>query len=475
MAGRHRRRSRIRASIARGGTGLATAAVGATSITTAVVTGTAPSIAPAVDLMAVITPANSTSQFFAGDVWYGMNYADPEVLARFGGVRVTVPFFAGPQGIARVINEQSATNPPRNVVFASGWAAGQAGQSFDSLTPNSEFLTAFRLDNDTNRAGGGFFTTYYPLAPLLGTSAAPTQDTLHMNVFDLAYVYNINSDAVTYPLNVVSLGNSLAAYVYDYGGEQTAMMPKIGLSSGTHYVVDENTGRIVDAYDIDPSDDPGAANGVRYAQDANGDWVVDDTDGSNPNTSPTALYITFVSGTWEGDTFVPDVVPLLRPLNLIPGGDIVANTLEPVVREIVDAGYKDNQPIPENPRITRPMGLLPVSETATMVKNLPGDVVKGIQNGAATAQADFADPSNFITKPIAEFKKLPLINTLQQPSTSSLFSANSANKVTPASAKSGSSSSSNDRPRPLKKIADTVTSTLKKLTGADKETKSDDG
>ncbi len=57
-----------------------------------------------------------------------------------------------------------------------------------------------------------------------------------------------------------------------------------------------------------------------------------------------------MSGTWEGNTFIPDVVPLLRPLNLVPGGDILARALDPPVREIVDAGYKDNTPY----RRTRP-------------------------------------------------------------------------------------------------------------------------
>jgi hypothetical protein len=97
---------------------------------------------------------------------------------------------------------------------------------------------------------------------------------------------------------------------------------------------------------------------------------------------------------------------------------------------------------------------------------LPGAVIKGLQDGADTAVDDFTHPTNFVTKPIDEFKKLPLINTLQQPSTTSVntFSANSANKVSPGST-TGTTSSSTNRPRPLKKIADNIESTIKKLTG----------
>ena len=40
-------------------------------------------------------------------------------------------------------------------------------------------------------------------------------------MLDTAYKYNINSNAPT-TRSTVAPGNSLAAYVYGYGGEQTA-------------------------------------------------------------------------------------------------------------------------------------------------------------------------------------------------------------------------------------------------------------
>ena len=42
-------------------------------------------------------------------------------------------------------------------------------------------------------------------------------------MLDVAYEYNINSDAPVDPLNPFTLGNSLAAYVYGYGQESTAL------------------------------------------------------------------------------------------------------------------------------------------------------------------------------------------------------------------------------------------------------------
>ena len=87
------------------------------------------------------------------------------------------------------------------------------------------------LDNNTNRAGGGFWTTYYPFAPLLFTSAAPTPSDTGIPVLDVGYDYNINGNAATYPINLFADVNSLVAYVFDYGGQADAPVPQ--------YIIDE--------------------------------------------------------------------------------------------------------------------------------------------------------------------------------------------------------------------------------------------
>ncbi len=451
MAGKHHKRSRVRSSVAkRGGRGLATAAVGVTSVMTAIVTGTTPAIAPTVELMALVSQANSTSQFFAGTTYYGRDWSDPPPIG-FGEQQV-VPFLLGPNGVANAIRQHKGDDDPTGVT-SSGWGAGQTGTALGSMSDEDlENVELVILDNNTNRAGGGFWTTYNIFAPLLLTSAEPTPNDLPVDVWDVGYEYNINGNAVTYPANVISLANSLAAYVYGYGGEQTAMLPEdTELVPGTHYVVDAKTGRVIDLYDL---------NDAEYG----------------PRENPvTTTYVTFRSGTWDDngtptdetdDEFVPDGPPLLRPLQLIPGGDIIAATLEPAVTEIVNAGYKDNQPIPEDPTVPRPMGL-GITETTTMLNRLPAAIQQGLDDGAETAQDDFANPGNFVTKPLGEAGKLPFVSSLPTSLTNSTVNTTSSKKVMPGLNKptGTTSSTGSERPRPLKRLADN----LKKLAGGEHE------
>jgi len=137
---------------------------------------------------------------------------------------------------------------------------------------------------------------------------------------DVAYEYNVNSDAVTYPINVVSDLNSLVAYAYGYGAQATAPVPPVAL-------------------------DPVAPGAQHYH------YVVA-PDGTVAQTIPVNGNITYV-------TFQSDGLPLVRPLKKLPGGSILANALTPTLTELVNAGYQDNQPIPDDPGVTRPMGLLP--------------------------------------------------------------------------------------------------------------------
>ena len=445
MAGKHCKSSRPRSSVVRRGVpgGLAAAAVSATSLSTAFITGTAPAVSPAVELMALITPANSTAQIFAGTTYYGTDW---ETIY---GPQQVVPFLLGPQGIANAIKanddriESPSSSDPneRILVLSSGWGAGQTGTALGSLTAEDVNHVDFVvLDNNTNRAGGGFWTTYYPFAPLLLTSAEPTPDqNLPVRVLDTAYRYNVNSNAVTYPANVVSDANSLVAYFYGYGGEQTAKLPDPTtdpLLPGYHYVVDPTTGKIIDSENLN----------------------------DQPGENVTTTYVTFESGTWNGNTFVPDGPPLLRPLQLLPGGDILADTLGPAVTEIVDAGYKDNQPIPKDPTVPRPMGLLPTSETATMLNRLPGAIQKGLQDGADTAQEDFANPGNFVTKPLSELGKLPVISSLPTSLTNSTVNTTGGKRVLPGLNKPTGTTSSSGGARPLKRVADRIGSAVDNVT-----------
>jgi len=419
VSGRHRKRSRLRSSLARSGSGLATAAVGATSVATAFITGTTPAIAPAVELIALITPASSTAQIFAGTSYYGTDWTTVY------GEQQIVPFLLGPEAIADAIRQHQDDTEPTGVI-SSGWGAGQTGTALSLLSEDElDNVDLVILDNNTNRAGGGFWTTYYPFAPLLLTSAEPSPNDLDLTVWDVGYEYNVNGNAVTYPINLAADANSLVAYIYGYGPGANQELPDVpgGLKPGKHYIV--------------------APDGSYREVDLDNDV--------------TTTYVTFES----------DGLPLVRPLLLLPGGDILAATLEPMLTEIVNAGYKDNEPIPDDPTVPRPMGLLPTTETATMLTNLPGAIQQGLQDGVATAQEDFADPNLFVPKPLNEFGSLPGVSSL---TTSTLTTTEitttdittTGNKVSP---KKTDTTSSTDRPRPLKKITDNISSSLSKLAG----------
>jgi hypothetical protein len=297
---------------------------------------------------AVVTPANSTAQIFAGSTYYNRDwttYAQPQV----------VPFLLGPHGIADAIDRNSGGNNRDVVVLASGWGAGQTGTALGLMqAENDRALNNVKLvilDNDSNRAGGGFWTTYAPFAPLLATSAAPTPSHLDVPVVDVAYEYNINSDAPTYPLNLLADVNSLVAYIYDYGAQSTAPVPADILANpapGEHYVLAP--------------------------------------DGSVVNQYKSGGNITYV-------TFESNGLPLVQPLRSLPGGNVLADALEPVLTVLVDAGYKDNSAIPTDPSVTRPVGLLPTaSETIAAARQLRVALARGVH----AAQNDLPSPTNTV-------------------------------------------------------------------------------
>lgn len=383
--------------------GLAAAAVGVTSLSSALMTGATTAVAPSVDLVALITPANSTSQIFAGTKYYGTDYAD----AGYGAQQV-VPFYRGPQGIADAI---SAAGGDPIVILSSGWGAGQTGTALGMLTKDQrDAIDLAILDNNTNRAGGGFWTTYSPFAPLLLTSAAPTPTDTGVPVLDVAYEYNINSDAPVDPLNPFALGNSLAAYVYGYGAQQTAKVPDSVIAEAKtrdgkhyHYVLD-STGKIV----------------------------------SQQPVEGTTTYVTFES----------DGLPLVRPLRLLPGGDVVADALEPTLTELVDAGYNDgkgtdaNPAIPKDPTVVRPMK---PGSSLTGLGGVSDSVTTGFDAGVTTARHDLSNA------PTPEAAALD---------TSTIKLAESPKKPLTTST-SGSTSNA----KPMHRFTDRVDDAVRKLTG----------
>lgn len=443
MAGKHRKNSGRHSAVAwHQGSRLAAAAVGATSLSTALMTGTSTAVAPSVDLVALITPANSTAQIFAGTTYYGTNYANEGY-----GQQQVVPFFLGPQGIADAI---SAADGDPTVVLASGWGAGQTGTALKQLRDNNDpaldDIDLVILDNNSNRGGGGFWTTYSVFAPLLLTSAEPTASDLDVAVLDVAYEYNINSSAPVDPLNPFALGNSLVAYLYGYGAQQTADVPEEA---------------IADAKGLD--DDPDVH--YHYVLTPDGQVV-----SKTPLEGSTTTYVTFESGD----------LPLLRPLRLLPGGDVLADALEPTFTELVNAGYDDglgeegNEAIPLDPRVSRPMQ--PGSSLGNL-GDVPGTLQTGLDvgvedAGVETAKVDLESPTNLVTKPLGEVGKLPVLGSLALPKstlpkstlTTNKLSTTGGNLFAPGSKKPGSTASPGDA-NPVKTFTDRINDEVKKVTG----------
>ena len=182
MPGKHRKQSPIHTEVAkRGGTGLAAAALSVTGLSTAVVTGTTAAVAPNVQLMALVSAANSTSQFFAGSSYYGTDWNDIYLIGRTSTQEV-VPFFRGPQGIADVINGARIRRQTRPGSRLPGGAQARPA-------PRWEFSTSRATTSMTASASSSSTTTptvpaaasgrpTQPFAPLLFTSADPTPNNL---------------------------------------------------------------------------------------------------------------------------------------------------------------------------------------------------------------------------------------------------------------------------------------------------------
>lgn len=426
MSGRHRKPSRTRSTTTRWVPGLTAAAVSVTGLSTAVVTGTTTTFAaPAVALAAAITPANSTAQIFAGSTYYGTDYSKENPPQQ------VVPFFLGPQGIVDAIDQSQGDD--NVVVVSSGWGAGQTGLALAQMEANNDpalnNVKLVILDNNTNRAGGGFWTTYWMFAPLLATSAAPEPSDLSIPVIDTAYEYNINSNAPTYPINLFADANSLVAYAYGYGAQSSAELPDdpTNLKPGYHYVVNP--------------------------------------DGTYTETPLSDTNVTYV-------TFTTDRLPLVRPLLLVPGGNVVADAVEPALTDIVNAGYQDNQPIPTDPTKTRPVGLLPpATDMAATLGALPGDVRTGLTTAVGTAKKDLSSPTMLVTGPLDEAGStakivtgnLPAssLSTASVPGLSGLRSLTSGNKSVPKPLKSPKSTGGSN---PVQKVASSLNSTVSGVT-----------
>ncbi|WP_231992556.1 PE-PPE domain-containing protein [Mycobacterium sp. 1164985.4] len=411
-------------------------------MSTALMTGTTTAVAPAVELVALVTPANSTSQIFAGTTYYGTDWT-----TKYGEQHV-VPFFLGPQGIKNAIIEHR-TDPTKTGVVSSGWGAGQTGTALSQMTKPEKSNVAFViLDNNANRAGGGFWTTYAPFAPLLATSAEPTPKDLEVPALDVAYEYNINSSAPVDPLNPFAVGNSLAAYLYGYGAQSNTVIPDEVMK---------------DAQESDSNP------GEHYA------YVVDSQGNILNKTKLPGSRTTYV-------TVESEDLPLTRPLRLLPGGDIVADAIDPTVTQLVNAGYNDGKglpdhpAIPKDPTVTRPMQ---PGSSLTALSGVQVSTLDGRDEGTPTTVESGRKTGNLATNTLDEADQLLVVasqsrSTPTSPSVSgSTVQRSGPNKFSPklpgadrASSNGSSAIGRNGLNDFADRVNDTVNRVTSRLTGA---------
>ncbi len=218
--------------------------------------------------------------------------------------------------------------------------------------------------------------------------------------------------------------------------------------------------------------------------------IVGTTSAGTAASNPSTIYV----------TVVPDELPLTRPLRLLPGGDILADAIDPTMTELVNAGYNDGKglqdssgaiidpAIPQDPTVTRPMQ---PGSSLTGLGGVPGSVPEGASDGAQTAIQDVTNPTNFVTKPLGEASKLPFVSTLVPSSLTNTAvgtrkvnttTAGNPNPLLPVLNKAGSTSSvsgSVGGTNAVKNFTDQVKNVVNKvtggLTGAKPAAKSNDG
>ena len=93
---------------------------------------------------------------------------------------------------------------------------------------------------------------------------------------------------------------------------------------------------------------------------------------------------------------------------------------------------------------------------------LPDSAQRARPTAPRRRSRDVANPANFITKPLGEIGKLPVLSSLTN-SSAVAEQPRRANQERVHATKTAATGSDSERPKPLKKIADDFNSSLKKF------------
>jgi len=216
----------------------------------------------------------------------------------------------------------------------------------------------FILDNNVARPNGGF-GTMYPWFALIGVNPFPTPtDTLAARVVDIGYQYDYNSNAPMVLLNPVAAVNSLVAWLYQRLDQSELNLPVH--ADGTPSVTcAANTCGIT------------ANNVVLNCPDARC--------GAIPPGDRVTAYVT-TKGNTTYVTYTAEELPLTRFIrDVVPFGGVIADLTGPLLTELVNSAYPDNNPIPADPSQHRVATLLPSpDQVITAAQRIPGAIQQGL-------------------------------------------------------------------------------------------------
>jgi hypothetical protein len=101
--------------------------------------------------------------------------------------------------------------------------------------------------------------------------------------------------------------------------------------------------------------------------------------GTVPPGDRVTAYVT-TRGNTTYVTYTAEELPLTRPIrDLVPFGGFIADLTEPLLTELVNAAYPDNNPIPADPSQHRVATLLPSpDQVITAAQRIPGAIQEGL-------------------------------------------------------------------------------------------------
>ena len=316
-------------------------------------------VAPA----ALIVEGSSTNQSGAGIAdFFGGTFKPTD-----GTETVVLPFSAGAPGIVQALKDHPDEH---NVVLSSGWGAANATVALSGLAAHHDPAlgnTVWVLDNNVVTPNGGFGTRYPVFSSIVGVPTGPTPTNTGVPVINTAYVYDINSNAPKYVLNVFADVNTVVAYF-----ERRLMQQNVQL--------------------------PLDANGTPQCPGGATSCTVTVSDGTPAGI---VAHIKQVGSTTYVSYDPPNGLPLVAPLRSFGDlGNKLADVLEPALTAVVNWGYPNNDPIGDPNALQRARLFPSLGEDVRFLQNF----VAGVGAGIAALGA----PTSSVSVPAPKPQKLSL-------------------------------------------------------------------